>query len=67
MPSAPPTPVAGLFGPVVWISQPLGQRSGLPTNEYLISTPPSVAWVCQPQYCVQKPEVSLTPDDVKTK
>ena len=25
MPSAPPTPVAGLSGPVGWVSQPLGQ------------------------------------------
>src|ERR1051326_6480850 len=67
MPSAPPTPVAGLFGPVVWISQPLGQRSGLPTNAYLMSTPPRDACVCQPQYCVQNPEVSLPPEDVSTK
>src|SRR5690349_25180144 len=59
MPSAPPTPLAGLLGPVRWASHPLGQRSGLPTNAYLISTPPKVACVCQPQYWVQKPDVSL--------
>ncbi|MGZ4845320.1 MAG: hypothetical protein ACXVKH_06500 [Candidatus Angelobacter sp.] len=35
MPSEPPTPVAGLLGPVVWVSQALWQRSGLPTNAYL--------------------------------
>src|SRR6185312_8042705 len=43
IPSAPPTPAAGLLGPVAWISQALWQRSGLPTNAYLISTPLSVA------------------------
>src|ERR1700756_3165139 len=65
-PSAPPTPVEGLLGPVVWISQPLGQRSGFPTNAYLISTPPNVAWVWKPQYWVQNPEVSLIFEEVST-
>src|SRR5579859_1582850 len=65
-PSAPPTPADGLLGPVDWISQPLGQRSGLPTKAYLISTPPSVAWVWKPQYCVQNPEVSLMFEEVST-
>src|SRR6266700_838528 len=51
IPSAPPLPL----GPVVWASQALGQRSGLPTNEYLMSDPFMVPWVCQPQYCVKKP------------
>src|SRR5437773_10862199 len=45
IPSAP----ALRLGPVGWASQALGQRSGLPTNEYLISEPFSVPWVCQPQ------------------
>ncbi|MGZ4828721.1 MAG: hypothetical protein ACXV78_03690 [Candidatus Angelobacter sp.] len=27
--------MAGLLGPVVWVSQALWQRSGLPTNAYL--------------------------------
>src|SRR5437016_12631319 len=67
MPSAPPTLVAGLLGPVRWISQPEGQRSTLPTNAYLMSTPPRVACVCQPQYWVQNPEVSLMPEEVSTK
>src|SRR5262249_21004365 len=38
-PSAPPTPVAGLLGPVVWISHPDGQRSGLPIKPHLMSVP----------------------------
>src|SRR5262249_2220794 len=67
MPSAPPTFVAGLLGPVRWISQPDGQRSGLPMNPYLMSVPPSVAWVWKPQYCVQKPEVSLILEELRTK
>src|SRR5437588_9712386 len=63
IPSAPALP----FGPVVCAAQALGQRSGLPTNEYLMSEPPIVPCVCQPQYCVQKPEVSLTSAEVRTK
>src|SRR5437764_14024100 len=63
MPSAPALPL----GPLVCASQAEGQRSGLPTNEYLMSEPAMVPWVCQPQYCVQKPEVSFTSDEVSTK
>jgi hypothetical protein len=36
MPSAPALP----FGLVVCAAQALGQRSGLPTNEYLMSPSP---------------------------
>src|SRR6476659_8826532 len=42
MPSAPPTPADGLLGPVLWISQPEGHWSVLPTNAHLISAPFSV-------------------------
>src|SRR5690242_21763202 len=63
MPSAPALP----FGPVVCSAHALGQRSGLPTNANLMSVPVIVPCVCQPQYCVQKPDVSLTSDDVRTK
>src|SRR6266576_3398392 len=63
MPSAP----ALLFGPVVCASHALGQRSGLPMKENLMSDPAMLPCVCQPQYCVQKPEVSLTSADVSTK
>src|SRR5581483_6807636 len=45
MPSAPLSP----FGLTVWASHAFGQRSGLPTNEYLMSAPEMVALVCQPQ------------------
>src|SRR4051794_25489991 len=63
MPSAPALPL----GPVVCSAQALGQRSGLPTNAYLMSLPPIVAWSCQPQYCVQKPDDAVTSADVSTK
>src|SRR5579862_4242130 len=63
MPSAPALP----FGPTVCAAHALGQRSGLPTNANLTSVPVIVPCVCQPQYCVQKPEFSLTSADVKTK
>src|SRR5689334_15431687 len=63
MPSEPALP----FGPVVCAAHALGQRSGLPTNEYLMSVPPMDPCVCHPQYCVQKPEVSLTSEEVSTK
>src|SRR5205085_12671746 len=63
MPSAPALPL----GLVVCASHALGQRSGLPTNEYLMSEPAIVPCVCQPQYCVQKPDVSLTSAEVSTK
>src|SRR5690242_20388816 len=63
MPSAPALPL----GLVVCGAQADGQRSGLPTNEYLMSEPLIVPCVCQPQYCVQKPEVSLTSAEVSTK
>src|SRR5438874_12488681 len=52
MPSAPALP----FGPTVCAAHDDGQRSGLPTNEYLMSPPLIVPCVCQPQYCVQKPD-----------
>src|SRR6185503_14917826 len=64
MPSAPALP----FGALPTIpSQELGQRSGLPTNEYLMSTPPFEPWVCQPQYAEQKPELSEPSEELKTK
>src|SRR5437773_9125630 len=63
IPSAPALP----FGPADCASHALGQRSGLPTNEYLMSEPLIVPCVCQPQYCVQKPDVSLTSAEVNTK
>src|SRR5947209_2734502 len=49
MPSAPPTPAAGLLGPVLWPSQPEGHLSTLPMNAYLRSAPLMVAWVWKPQ------------------
>src|SRR5689334_22541035 len=63
MPSAPALPL----GLVVCAAQELGQRSGLPTNEYLMSEPPIVPCVCQPQYCEQKPELAVTSAEVNTK
>src|SRR5205814_3161584 len=63
MPSAPAFPL----GPVLWSAQEVGQRSGLPTNEYLMSAPPTEAWSCQPQYCEQKPDEAVTSDEVSTK
>src|ERR1700693_965490 len=63
MPSAPAFPL----GLVACAAHALGQRSGLPTNEYLMSEPAIVPWVCQPQYWVQNPDVSLTSADVSTK
>src|SRR3569832_76132 len=48
MPSAPALPL----GLVVCAAQAEGQRSGLPMKAYLVSTPLTVACVCQPQYCV---------------
>src|SRR5215510_2643978 len=63
IPSAPELP----FGPVVCTSHALGQRFGLPMNAYLMSEPPIVPCVCQPQYCVQNPDVSLTSAEVSTK
>src|SRR5439155_14073454 len=63
MPSAPALP----FGLVVCAAQELGQRSGLPTNEYLMSLPAIVPCVCQPQYCVQKPDEAVTSAEVSTK
>src|SRR5437762_13120447 len=63
IPSAPAFP----FGPVVCAAQADGQRSGFPTKEYLMSTPPIVPCVCHPQYCVQKPEEAVTSAEVSTK
>src|ERR1700738_4710578 len=63
MPSAPALP----FGPVVWASHADGQRSGLPTKEYLISYPLIVPRVCQPQYWVQNPLLAVTSAEVRTK
>src|SRR5258706_4330222 len=62
MPSAPALP----FGPVVCASHADGQRSGLPTNEYLMSRPPIVPCVCQPQYWVQNPDDAVTSAEVST-
>src|SRR5207342_504421 len=45
IPSAPALP----FGPTVCAAHDDGQRSGLPTNEYLMSPPLIVPCVCQPQ------------------
>src|SRR4029079_10358560 len=61
MPSAPALP----FGPASCAAHALGQRSGLPTDANLMSVPVIVPCVCQPQYCVQKPDVSLTSADVR--
>src|SRR5258708_5924708 len=44
-----------------------GQRSGLPTKLNLMSAPLIVACVCQPQYCEQKPLLSPTSADDRTK
>src|SRR4030081_1391131 len=63
MPSAPLSP----FGLTDCSSHAPGQRSGFPTNAILISDPEILARLCQPQYCVQNPEVSLTSDEVRTK
>src|SRR5947209_19788298 len=38
-----PSPPASALGLVVWASQPEGQRAGLPTNPYLMSTSPRLA------------------------
>jgi hypothetical protein len=46
IPSAPALPL----GLIVCSSQALGQRSGFPTNEYLMSDPLIVPCVCHPQY-----------------
>src|SRR5690349_13409076 len=62
-PSAPTLPL-GAFVPFV---QADGHRAGFPMKAYLMSRPLMVPWVCQPQYWVQKPEVSFTSDDVRTK
>ena len=56
-----------LLGLISCASQAVGQRSGLPTNANLMSAPEILPWLCQPPYWVQKPEVSATSDDVKTK
>src|SRR6185312_1129903 len=64
MPSAPGL----LFGLLALCSsQADGQRSGFPTKAYLMFLPLMLASVCHPQYCVQKPEVSFTSLEVKTK
>src|SRR5207302_7767428 len=69
IPSAPGFPL-GLTE--VCHSQAFGQRSGLPMNAYLISRetlsgPAMLPCVCQPQYCVQNPEVAFTSAEVSTK
>src|SRR5438270_6508146 len=63
IPSAPLSPL----GLTVSISQAEGHLSGLPTKEYLISAPLIDPFVCHPQYWLQKPELSRTSDDVRTK
>src|SRR5215467_14009537 len=64
--AAPSAPTSPLGAPVPFVHA-LGQRAGLPTKAYLMSLPKIVPWVCQPQYCVQKPELSLTSAEVRTK
>src|SRR5215471_13915025 len=67
IPSAPAFP----FGDVVWASQADGQRSGFPMNAYLMTllvlATDMVEYVCQPQYCVQNPELAVTSAEVRTK
>jgi hypothetical protein len=63
MPSAPALPL----GPTDCAAHELMQRSGFPTNAYLMSLPVDVTYVCQPQYWVQNPLDSLTSADVRTK
>src|SRR5438270_9372824 len=63
MPSAPLLPL----GLTTCSSHAPGHRSGFPTKAILISEPEILTCLCQPQYCVQKPEVSFTSDEVSTK
>src|SRR5499425_275843 len=46
----PSAPTLSLGDTVSFQAQLLGQRSGFPTNEYLISDPERIPCVCQPQY-----------------
>ena len=55
------------FGGAVPLVHADGHRAGFPMKAYLMSRPLMVAWVCQPQYWVQKPEVSYTSAEVRTK
>src|SRR5690349_13829861 len=61
------SPARSPFGVVVCSAQAEGHRAGFPMKPYLMSVPLSVPWVCQAQYCVQKPEVSVTSCEVSTK
>src|ERR1035437_5737449 len=63
---AMPSPPASPLGLVVCADQAERQRAGLPMNAYLMSLPLIVPCVCQPQYWVQKPEVSFTSAEVNT-
>src|SRR5438477_1802173 len=45
-----PSPLPPPLGPVTSHSQADGQRAEAPMKEYLMSEPPMVPWVCQPQY-----------------
>jgi len=62
MPSTPGLPL----GLMACAAQLFRQRLALPTKEYLMSVPPTVIWLCHPQYCVQKPVLAMS-DDVTTK
>src|SRR4051794_12687941 len=60
--SAPVLP----FGELTCSAHAEGHWAAFPTNEYLISAPPIIACVCQPQYELQKPDF-VTPFAVRTK
>ena len=55
------------LGPTSCWAQLASFDDGSPTNEYLMSVVEMVAWVCQPQYLVRKPLVSVTSFAVRTK
>src|SRR5581483_12027930 len=48
-------------------AQLAGQRAAFPMKAYLIFVPCTVCTLCHPQYCVQKPDDSLTSCEVSTK
>ena len=62
IPSTPAFP----FGVTDWAAHELRQRLALPTNEYLMLVLLMVPEVCQPQYLLQKPELSAPLEDVST-
>ena len=62
------SPATSPFGDTDWAAQFFNNRpDGSPTNEYFTATFPFGNQLCQPQYCVQNPEVSFTSDEVRTK